>query len=90
MNSAVAIFYFFLSVSFVFSCKNTLIMSRFILTILCLTITLSLSLAEKHKKQHRTSDAPFLKPAEAVAKMEIPEGFDVSVFAAEPDIVLEG
>jgi putative membrane-bound dehydrogenase-like protein len=38
------------------------------------------------KKQHRTSDAPFLKPDEAVAKMAIPKGFEVSVFAAEPDI----
>jgi hypothetical protein len=37
-------------------------------------------------KQHRKSDAPFLKPAEAVAAMEIPEGFEVSIFAAEPDI----
>lgn len=37
-------------------------------------------------KQHRTSDAPFLKPDEAVAKMAIPDGFDVSIFAAEPDI----
>ena len=38
------------------------------------------------KKQHKDSDAPFLKPAEAVAKMSIPDGFDVSVFASEPDI----
>lgn len=38
------------------------------------------------KKQHRSSNAPFLKPAEAVAKMSIPDGFEVSVFAAEPDI----
>ncbi|MEM6689373.1 MAG: PVC-type heme-binding CxxCH protein [Planctomycetota bacterium] len=38
------------------------------------------------KKQHKDSDAPFLKPAEAVAKMSIPRGFDVSVFASEPDI----
>ncbi|MEO1618374.1 MAG: PVC-type heme-binding CxxCH protein [Planctomycetota bacterium] len=38
------------------------------------------------KKQHKDSDAPFLKPAEAVAKMSIPEGFEVSVFASEPDI----
>lgn len=38
------------------------------------------------KKQHNTSNAPFLKPAEAVKKMAIPEGFDVSIFAAEPDI----
>ncbi|NNJ26374.1 PVC-type heme-binding CxxCH protein [Alienimonas chondri] len=37
-------------------------------------------------KQHKDSDAPFLKPAEAVAKMSIPEGFEVSVFASEPDI----
>ncbi|MEM9644766.1 MAG: PVC-type heme-binding CxxCH protein [Planctomycetota bacterium] len=38
------------------------------------------------KKQHKDSDAPFLNPAEAVAKMSIPEGFDVTVFASEPDI----
>ncbi|MGI9474955.1 MAG: PVC-type heme-binding CxxCH protein [Rubripirellula sp.] len=41
---------------------------------------------ELPKKQHKTSDAPFLKPAEAVEKMSIPEGFDVSIFASEPDI----
>ncbi len=38
------------------------------------------------KQQHRDSNAPFLKPAEAVAKMAIPDGFEVSVFASEPDI----
>ncbi len=38
------------------------------------------------KRQHRTSNAPFLKPEEAVAKMSIPDGFEVSIFAAEPDI----
>jgi len=38
------------------------------------------------KKQHRISDAPFLKPAEAVKRMSIPKGFEVSVFASEPDI----
>lgn len=38
------------------------------------------------KKQHRTSDAPFLKPADAVKAMSIPEGFEVSIFAAEPDL----
>ena len=38
------------------------------------------------KKQHKDSDAPFLQPAEAVAKMSIPDGFEVSVFASEPDI----
>ncbi|MGY8676156.1 MAG: DUF7133 domain-containing protein, partial [Verrucomicrobiia bacterium] len=37
-------------------------------------------------KKHRTSDAPFLKPKEAVAKMDIPADFDVSIFASEPDI----
>ena len=38
------------------------------------------------KKQHRTSDAPFLSPPQAVKAMSIPSGFEVSVFAAEPDI----
>ena len=37
-------------------------------------------------QQHKNSNAPFLKPAEAVAAMDIPEGFEVSIFAAEPDI----
>jgi putative membrane-bound dehydrogenase-like protein len=38
------------------------------------------------KQQHKSSDAPFLTPAEAVAKMAIPDGFAVSIFASEPDI----
>lgn len=38
------------------------------------------------KKQHKDSDAPFLSPSEAVGKMSIPDGFEVSVFASEPDI----
>ncbi|MGI9467767.1 MAG: PVC-type heme-binding CxxCH protein [Rubripirellula sp.] len=41
---------------------------------------------ELPKKQHRTSDAPFLTPEQAVKKMAIPEGFDVSIYASEPDI----
>lgn len=41
---------------------------------------------ELPKKQEKRSDAPFLKPAEAIAKMAIPDGFDVTVFASEPDI----
>ncbi|MBT6768701.1 MAG: hypothetical protein HOA81_06885, partial [Opitutales bacterium] len=37
-------------------------------------------------QEPKTSNAPFLTPTEAVAKMDIPDGFDVSIFAAEPDI----
>ena len=33
-----------------------------------------------------TSNAPFLKPAEAIAKMEVPDQFEVTAFVAEPDI----
>lgn len=40
----------------------------------------------QQKRQLKTSNAPFLDPEEAVAKMDIPEGFDVRIFAAEPDI----
>ncbi len=36
--------------------------------------------------QLRTSNAPFLTPVEAVKKMSVPDGFEVSVFASEPDI----
>ena len=53
----------------------------------CLMLS-SLATAQNQlkKEQHRTSNAPFLKPAEAVKKMAIPDGFDVSIFASEPDI----
>lgn len=64
-----------------------------LLCIIALGIFASAVTADEHdhrnelpKKQHRDSDAPFLKPAEAVAKMAIPDGFEVSVFASEPDI----
>ena len=33
-----------------------------------------------------TSNAPFLKPDEAIAKMEVINGFEVKAFVAEPDI----
>tara|TARA_R110002049_G_scaffold2750_2_gene21420 strand:- start:185334 stop:187682 length:2349 start_codon:yes stop_codon:yes gene_type:complete len=41
---------------------------------------------ELPKKQHKTSEAPFLSPQQAVDQMAIPAGFEVSIFAAEPDI----
>lgn len=51
------------------------------------SVTLSLALPSiTWAKEQKTSNAPFLKPHEAVAKMDIPEGFEVSVFVAEPDI----
>ena len=37
-------------------------------------------------QEPKTSNAPFLTPEQAVAKMDIPNGFEVSIFAAEPDI----
>lgn len=57
----------------------------------CFLLTVAVASADEPrntlpKKQHRTSNAPFLKPNEAVKKMAIPEGFEVSIFAAEPDI----
>jgi len=33
-----------------------------------------------------TSNAPFLKPDEAIAKMKIADGFEVKAFVGEPDI----
>ncbi len=61
---------------------------RFLLATACCSLLCGETLAQNRlpKQQHRTSDAPFLKPAEAVAAMAIPEGFDVSVFVSEPDI----
>lgn len=60
-------------------------MKRPLLTALLALATTAAHAAELGK-QHRTSNAPFLKPKEAVAKMDIPDGFEVSIFAAEPDI----
>ena len=63
-----------------------------ILTLLAYTVPVTAQDDHDHsrnqlpKKQHRDSNAPFLKPAEAVEKMAIPDGFEVSVFASEPDI----
>ena len=34
----------------------------------------------------KTSNAPFLKPDEAIAKMTIPDGCEVKAFVAEPDL----
>ena len=61
----------------------------FVVALLLSTIPLGLAQESRNqlpKKQHKSSNAPFLKPAEAVAKMSIPDGFDVSIFASEPDI----
>ena len=55
---------------------------RLIGLVLCISSVAS----AQRGQQHKNSDAPFLKPAEAVAAMDIPEGFEVSIFAAEPDI----
>lgn len=41
---------------------------------------------ELPQQQHNISDAKFLTPGEAIKKMATPDGFDVSVFASEPDI----
>ncbi|MEM9367106.1 MAG: PVC-type heme-binding CxxCH protein [Planctomycetota bacterium] len=65
-------------------------MSRLLIIVLWLSVAPQPSVnAQRNqlpKKQHKISDAPFLAPAEAVAKMSLPDGFEVSVFAAEPDI----
>jgi putative membrane-bound dehydrogenase-like protein len=54
----------------------------FLTTIALVAITAPSAFAAEAK----TSNAPFLGPAEAVAKMDIPPDFAVSIFAAEPDI----
>lgn len=61
------------------------------LFLLSVTVLLSPAKADESenklpKKQHNTSNAPFLNPQQAVEQMAIPDGFDVSIFAAEPDI----
>ena len=60
----------------------------FLINLLSFALLVNFAPAQKKKqhRQHRTSNAPFLKPKEAVAKMSIPKGFEVSIYAAEPDI----
>ena len=58
-----------------------------LIPLVCISsLVITSSFAENRGKQHRTSDAPFLTPEEAVAKMSIPEGFDVSIYTSEPHI----
>jgi putative membrane-bound dehydrogenase-like protein len=58
-----------------------------LISLLCIsTLAITSLLAQNRGKQHRISDAPFLTPKEAVAKMSIPENFEVSIYTAEPDI----
>ncbi|MBG89342.1 MAG: hypothetical protein CMO80_20935 [Verrucomicrobiales bacterium] len=56
-----------------------------LITVSLLTLAVSTHAAVLGQK-HRTSNAPFLKPQEALAKMAIPQGFEVSIFASEPTI----
>ncbi|MCC9602147.1 hypothetical protein LOC67_16430 [Stieleria sp. JC731] len=67
-----------------FGCK------LFVSGILTLNLAFSVSTLSAQqllpKQQHRTSDAPFLTPTEALEKMSIPDGFEVSVFASEPTL----
>ena len=61
-----------------------------ITNLLCFALLITFASAQKKKKNpvYRVLDpnAPFLTPKEAVAKMSIPEGFEVSIYASEPDI----
>jgi len=58
-----------------------------LIPLLCISIlAITSSHAQNRGKQHRTSDAPFLTPKEAVANMSIPDGFDVSIYTSEPHI----
>jgi len=59
-------------------------MKKYLIGVIALSVVATTGFAQR--KQHKTSNAPFLKPQEAVAKMELPEGFKVDIFAAEPDI----
>ena len=54
---------------------------------LCISsLAITSLLAQNRGKQHKSSDAPFLTPQEAVAAMDIPENFEVSIYASEPHI----
>ena len=61
-----------------------------ITNLLYFALLITFASAQKKKKNpvYRVLDpnAPFLTPKEAVAKMSIPKGFEVSIYASEPDI----
>ena len=55
-------------------------------TVLLVCVSTASAAEAELGKKHKTSNAPFLTPKEALAKMDIPSDFDVSIFASEPDI----
>jgi putative membrane-bound dehydrogenase-like protein len=57
--------------------------------LLCSALSTTLALAQKDRVPHNQSKppGPALSPADAIAKMEVPEGFKVELVASEPDIV---
>jgi len=66
-------------------------MRRMMFSVVCLaTILLSSPVSAQEDFIPRAQDkppGPALSPAEAIAKMVVPEGFTVELVAAEPDIV---
>ncbi|HQZ68900.1 MAG TPA: hypothetical protein PLY87_27620, partial [Planctomycetaceae bacterium] len=67
------------------------LMRRMMFSVVCLaTILLSSPVSAQEDFIPRAQDkppGPALSPAEAIAKMVVPEGFTVELVAAEPDIV---
>ena len=53
---------------------------------LLITLVFCLSVSHSLAKEPKWSNAKFLKPEEAIAKMSIPKGFEVKTFVSEPDI----
>jgi putative membrane-bound dehydrogenase-like protein len=55
--------------------------------LLCLPLPASLGQSEYGFVNTRPSGQPYLSPEESVKRMRVPPGWEVKVFAAEPDII---
>jgi putative membrane-bound dehydrogenase-like protein len=62
--------------------KNALVLS-----ILLCTVLPALSAGRQLTGQHAPAKTPALSPADAQKKFTIPEGFEIRLFASEPDVV---
>src|SRR5262249_23556319 len=64
-------------------------LSRCLLATLAVTGFIGTALAQKEHgfDNRRPSGQPYLKPEESVQRLKVPPGYEVKVFAAEPDII---
>src|SRR5688572_2557331 len=75
----------FLSESFMFSCASMKV--RLALLYFALSALSTFAAGKQLTGQHAPSTTPALTAADAQKKFVVPDGFEVRLFAAEPDVI---